>query len=163
MEDFVARGFRTLPDGPTTTEVLCKWSRPAGDKKVEAVPISKVIVRKAVSGGKKRQTKWDRSHSLSKYDPRFAEVRRPCVAALKKLKLKYVEAVGDCEWIRLTRETMPELHEEQQSEAVPVHELPDSCLDHDLPVCSEQEVPLHPPVSEREYTTNLIAQRQQQL
>ena len=79
VNDFILRGFRSLPDSQSTTDVLCKWSKPSEGRKVDAVPLSEVPVRKAVSGGRKAQTKWERDDPLSKYDPRLPETRRVVV------------------------------------------------------------------------------------
>ena len=45
LEDFVSRGYTQLPDGPATTEILCKWNRVA-NAKVEPVPLQEMHIRK---------------------------------------------------------------------------------------------------------------------
>ena len=61
IEDFVAREFTALPDSQSTTDILCKWSKPTGNQRVDAKPLSEVPFRKAVSGGRKEETKWERT------------------------------------------------------------------------------------------------------
>ena len=57
------------------TEVLCAWSAPKS-RKVEARPLRTVPIIKAVSGGRKETTKWDRELNFSNYDPREEKHRK---------------------------------------------------------------------------------------
>ena len=93
IEDFVSRGFPSLPDSPSTTDVLCKWRQPSGCQKVDAKPLSDIPIRKAVSGGRKRKSKWKRDHHLTKYDPRHPHDRSVEVTAVSQLQTEQLSVI----------------------------------------------------------------------
>ena len=140
LEDFVSRGFHTLPDGQSTTEVLCAWSA-SKSHKVEARPLRTVPIIKAVSGGRKETTKWDRELNFSNYDPREEKHRKPGMESLLNVSHRLVErGAGDCNFARFLTHKRKRSHSE--SETVELSQptqptcLPKLACDEDIPISS---------------------------
>ena len=64
IEDFVARGYRELPDGQGLTDKLCRWIIPRGPK-VEPKPLKEVKVKKNIPGKQKKEKQF----SVKDYQP----------------------------------------------------------------------------------------------
>ena len=73
---------------------------------MEAKPISAVSVRKAVSGGRKERTKWERDSQQSKYDPRHPGDRKIDMKAVDQLQQDLHAAIGDCGFLRNYENTL---------------------------------------------------------
>ena len=145
VNDFILRGFRSLPDSQSTMDVLCKWSKPSEGRKVDAVPLSEVPVRKAVSGGRKAQTKWERDDPLSKYDPRLPETRHVvvdgddvvCLAEELRAGVGYCGLVRNYDnELRLPEATMA------ATRVCGPKSLPDTVLEFDCAVLPSSEIEL---------------------
>ena len=140
LEDFVSRGFHTLPDGQSTTEVLCAWSAPKS-RRVEARPLQTVPITKAVTGGRKETTKWDRELNFSNYDPREEKHRKPGIESLLNVSHRLVErGASDCNFARFLTHKRKRSHSE--SETVQIFQptqptcLPELACDEDIPISS---------------------------
>ena len=96
LEDFISRSFTKLPDEESTTDILCSWSKPSRSRRVEPMPLSKIPIRKAVSGGRKENTKREREYFVSKYDPHHSLDRKVDMAAAAELASGMKRCLGDC-------------------------------------------------------------------
>ena len=139
LEDFISRGFTKLPDGQSTSDVLCAWSKPSGSQKVEAKPLREVPVRKAVAGGRKRKTRWERYMHITSYDPRENGDRVIHMDSVGKL----VHGLrrGKAKSCAVTRfwddlQTRKEMKSTSSSE----QDLNDFAFDVDIHPCAEVEV-----------------------
>jgi hypothetical protein len=81
IEDFVSRGYKTLPDDQASTDKLCRWIVPRGPR-VEPARIRSVPVRKHVPG---RVPKTKLYHAYN-YEPVNEENRPVDFLALEKLQ-----------------------------------------------------------------------------
>ena len=160
LEDFVARGFTKLPDGQSTTDVLCVWSKPSGSQKVEPKPLSDVTIRKAVSGGRKSKTAWEREQNVSKYDPRRPKDRPIDMDAVAKLAtaLKRSKA-RDCAFVRSWDDYQARKKRCSNPISANLQNLPEPAFDVNCDVGSELVVETSAPVQGQE-RERLIAERQ---
>ena len=141
---FVSRGFHTLPDGQSTTEVLCAWSAPKS-RKIEARPLRTVLIIKAVSVGRKETTKWDRELNFSNYNPREEKHRKPGIESLLNVSHRLVErGAGHCNFARFLTHKCKRSHSD--SETVELFQpsqptcLPELACDEDIPISSVIDV-----------------------
>lgn len=144
LEDFCARGFRTLR-GPTVTEKICKWAKPCGQK-VDPVPVASMNLKKASVGGRKRK-RWTRS-GISRYDPRHPNDHQVVAAALEALEADLRDAIADCGWLRHIYDL-----KQPDYEAVGTDVLPDETSLDDPVVAFSREVEVDSddvPVDEQE-------------
>ena len=83
------------------TDVLCAWSKPSGSQRVDARFLCELMLRKAVSGGRKEKTKWERDFTVSKYDPRSSEDRKIDLDAVAALVISLGKTkASDCTFVR---------------------------------------------------------------
>lgn len=123
LEDFCSRGMRDLR-GPTVTEVICRWSKPAAQK-IDPRPLEQLMFQKAGSGSRKRKA-WVRD-GISKYDPRHPDDRQIDVDAVAELCLGLRGSIGDCGFLRLCYD----LHDPPSVPVVGDSDLPDTLSDID--------------------------------
>ena len=164
LEDFVARGFHTLKDCQSTTDVLCAWNAPKS-RKVEPLPLRDVPVVKAVSGGRKETTKWDRELCLSNYDPRSRKDRKTGMEGLLKVAHAFSEQkAGDCSFARFVthKRKHPDLESGPTDYPTQPVCLPEHGVDEDIPVSAVVEVEFDCGVHKSE-RDDLIAERQSKL
>jgi len=162
LHDFRLSGFHALPDSDSTTDVLCRWSKPSEKRKVEAVPISQVPVRKAISGGRKERTKWERETHLSKYDPRRPQDRKVSVEqqAVKTLMEGLRASIGGCGLLRNYDNTIRSSIAETNPSPEPVVTLPDLTTEFDPRIVPAYEVTALQGEASASSTADLVQERQ---
>ena len=100
LEDFTSRGFQKLPDGQSTTDVLCQWNKPQGGQKVDARLLASVSFKKAVSGGRKEKTKWKRIFPISLFDPRHPKYSKVVMESVRRFAFGLKRQLHDCGFLR---------------------------------------------------------------
>ena len=138
LEDFVARGYHTLPDGQSATNVL--------SREVEARPLWTVPIVKAVSGGRRRPQNGIvpcvSELNFSNYNLREEKHRKPGIESLLKAPHQLVERdAGDCNFTRILTHKRKHSHSQvKPAKAVELFEptqltcLSELARDEDIPI-----------------------------
>ena len=147
IEDFVSRGYKTLPENEAATEKLCKWIVPRGPK-VEPKPLRSVSIKKNIPG-KNRENK---IFTAASYNPVPLEARDVNFEDLTALHHSLGLNNPDLPWVKGTAPAIlkkynPNRNEGEHTPAVT--NLPDTveCLDPLLvPACEVKIVTQCEPV-----------------